>query len=279
MQTTKTFLAAGAALLSLAGFTQLHAAKVLPKGESYLSTAFYYQSFDEFYAGDTRGPTPGGKDIERSHFRINAEWGLTERLGADLNIGYFDTSSGTGGPFSVGSQNGLADSYLGLIYELSTAEAEGFDSVVRLGATIPGDYETGELSAPGDDAFGVDLKIMSSFDFGSGAIDGYVGYWAYESSVPSSTGFGVTYKQYLPNNFWLEGGYHYFDSDGSLDIGGPGFTGANLPFVSEEGQRWEIAAGFADSSQRYYRISYSQLFDGRNIGREETIGVSVSFPF
>ncbi len=210
---------------------------------------------------------------------MNAEQGLGERLGVDLNLGYFETSAGVAGPFSIGDQNGLADSYMGLKYAVSTTEENGFNSALRIGATIPGDYETGQLSAPGDDAFGVDLKYMASRDLGSGAIEGYAGYWAYEGAVPETVGFGVTLKKYFPQNTWLEAGYHYFNANGRLNIGGPGFNGANLPQVSEYGERWEVAAGLCDDANRYYRISYSQVFEGRNIGREQTIGVSVSFPF
>ncbi|GAB5561652.1 MAG: hypothetical protein SynsKO_32990 [Synoicihabitans sp.] len=279
MKQNRTLLTLCISLASLIGFSSVSASSVLPEGESYLSTAIYFQTFDEFYAGGNRGGTPGGKDIDRTHFRLNAEWGLGDRLGVDLNLGYFDTSSGVAGPFSVGSQSGLADSYIGLKYAISTTEESQFNSALRIGATIPGNYETGQLSAPGDDAFGVDVKFMASHDLGSGAIEAYAGYWAYEGAVPETMGVGVTLKKYLPHNTWLETGYHYFDANGRLNIGGPGFTGANLPQVSEQGQRWEVAAGFGDEAKRYYRISYSEIFDGRNVGREETFGISISFPF
>lgn len=255
------------------------ASTVLPQGESYVSTAFYHQSFDQFYAGSNLGGTPAGVEIERIHFRLHADFGIADRLAADIGIGYFDTTGGVAGPFTIGKQNGLADTYAGLKYALTTADDRGFNSAFRVGVTIPGDYQTGQLSAPGDDAFGLDLKALFSRNIGFVDLEAYAGYWIYEGAVPESIGFGVTLKKYLPHGFWLEYGYHYFDADGNLDIGGPGFNGANLPQVSEEGQRWEVATGFGDSKKRYYRVSYSKVFDGRNIGREETFGVSVSFPF
>ena len=279
MQTTKsplTFLTS-VAILALPGFS--FASTVLPKGESYFSTAFYHQSFDRFYAGSNLGGNPGGREIERQQFRISADFGIAERLAADVSIGYFDTSSATVGPFTIGSQDGLADTYAGIKYALTTIDQSSFNSAVRLGITIPGDYQTGQLSAPGDDAFGVDLKVMIGRNFGVMDVEAYAGYWAYEGAVPETLGVGVTFKTYLPHGIWLESGYHYFDADGNLDIGGPGFTPAKLPQVSEQGLRGEFAIGFGDTAKRYYRVSFSKVLDGRNIGREETIGISVSLPF
>ena len=64
-----------------------------------------------------------------------------------------------------------------------------------------------------------------------------------------------------------------------MDIGGPGFTPERLPEVSEKGNIVEIGAAYGDTGGRYYRLAYSQLFDGENVGREQTFGVSVTFGF
>ena len=64
-----------------------------------------------------------------------------------------------------------------------------------------------------------------------------------------------------------------------MDIGGPGFTPERLPEVSEKGNIVEIGVAYGDTGGRYHRLAYSQLFDGENVGREQTFGVSVTFSF
>jgi hypothetical protein len=122
---------------------------VLPKGKSYAHVAYHPQSFDEFWAGDALGGTPGGEEITRQQFRFSADFGLGNSWGAVLSLGYFDTSAAVVGPFTIGKQDGLADTYAGLRYLVTNAEALGFDSTLRRGVTLPGDYTTGNLSAPG----------------------------------------------------------------------------------------------------------------------------------
>ena len=265
------------ATLSLVPTAQ--ASAVLPQGESYAHLAVYNQSFDTFLPGGNVSGNPGGEEIERNQFRVSADWGLGKGLGVDLSLAYFDTSSASFGPFTQGSQSGIADSYVGLRYALTSADQGGFASTLRLGLTIPGDYSTGQLSAPGDDAFGTDLRYAFRFDVGTLTVESFLGYWLNEGAVPESFGYGVTLKHGLGGGFWIEGGYRSLNGSGSLDIGGAGFTPARLPFVTEDSDQWELAVGFGDSGKRYYRVGYSEVFDGRNVGEEKTWGVSVAFPF
>jgi hypothetical protein len=123
------------------------------------------------------------------------------------------------------------------------------------------------------------LKHAYQFKTGTVDLESYVGYWLYEGAVAEAFGYGTTLKQGLGYGFWVEAGYHGWNASGNLDIGGVGFSAPRLREVSGESERWEAALGFADSNQRYYRVTYSRVFDGRNIGREATLGFSVTFSF
>lgn len=249
-------------------------------GTFYLTPSYTYQSFDEFYAGDQLVDTPpNGEEINRQSFSLYFEYVMTEDWALDLSLGYFRTESGEGGPFNEGNQDGLADTGLGIRYALMRQAEKGMDLAARLGFTIPGDYETGQLSAPGDDAFGANLKLLAGYSFGSTRIEGLLGYGVNEGAVPETWIVGAKIIQELGAGFSLDVGYRYFDSSGNLDIGGPGFTPARLPEVSEKGNIFEIGAAFGDTGGRYYRLFYSQLFDGENVGREQTLGASVTFSF
>lgn len=282
VRTQSTFTLALLPFVSVVAAPLAHAnpATVAEAGTFYFSPSFTYQSFDEFYAGDQRVDTPpAGEEIERQSYRLNFEYSLTDLWALDLSLGYFRTQSGEGGPFDEGNQDGLADTYFGVRRALLKQADQGVDLVLRLGFTIPGDYETGQLSAPGDDAYGANLLMSAGHTIGGTRLEGLLGYGVNEGAVPEAWTLGARVIQQLGAGFALDVGYRFFDSSGSLDIGGPGFTPDRLPEVSEQGQVIEVGASYGDTSGRYYRLVFSQLVDGENVGREQTIGASVTFSF
>lgn len=212
-------------------------------------------------------------------YRLSADFGIADQWSAAVSVGYYRTESGSGGPFTVDSHKGLADTCAGVRRALLTQQENGFDLARRVGVTLPGDYETGQLSAPGDDASGMDVRLLAGHSFGSTRIEGYLGYTINEGAVPESLGLGVSTIQKLGSGFAVEAGYRFFDSDGDLDFGGPGFAPARRPEVSEQGGVIEGALIYVDRGNRYYRAYISQRVDGKNIGREETYGLSVTFGF
>jgi hypothetical protein len=249
-------------------------------GKLLVTPSYTHQSYDEFYAADKRQPMlPTGGDAERDSYRVYLDYGLSQKWSLDFSAGYFQTEARKGGPFQIGSQDGLADTYLGIRYALATQAAQGIDLALRFGATLPGDYETGQLSAPGDDAFGADLKLFAGHSFGRTRLEGGLGYGLNEGGVPETCQLGLKVIQQIAGSFWIDAGYTYFDANGGLDIGGPGFSPQRLPEVAEQGEVVELGLAVSDKGGRYYRVYGSQLIDGRNIGREKTFGASVTFPF
>ncbi len=252
----------------------------LEPGRFNVTPSFIYQSFDEFYAGDQRVDTPGGGEkITRESYRLYFDYGLVANWSLDLSIGYYRTESGVEGPFTESNQDGLGDTYLGVRHALLTQDAQGLDLAVRVGGTLPGDYETGQLSAPGDDAWGADFKVLAGKTYGQTRLEGTLGYFLNEGAVPETFLAAISVSQEIFTKFWVGVGYTYFDADGDLDIGGLGFSPDRLREVSELGQVIDASLAYADDGGRYYRVFISQLVDGENIGREQTIGASVSFGF
>ncbi|MGL4400776.1 MAG: hypothetical protein ACRCXD_12965 [Luteolibacter sp.] len=275
-----TSCTAATLLVMTSAVTFANSARLPEAGKFFITPAIGFQSFDEFYAGSTKVATPpGGEDIERSSFRLYLDHAFTDQWAVDASIGFFDVQSGEGGPFTEGDQSGLADTNIGIRRALLTQAEQEVDLALRLGSTIPGDYETGQLSAPGDDAFGADLKLLAGRSFGGTRIEGGVGYALNEGAVPEMFLFDIKVIQEIANGFSVDVGYRYFDADGNLDIGGPGFTPARLPEVSEKGNIIELGLAYGDAGGRYYRIYGSLLVDGENVGREESFGASVTFSF
>lgn len=269
-------------------------AQYLPKKDQLsVSTGFSNTTFDEFYSGPggtTEGPTPGNEEIERNVVRTYLYYGIEDNLAVDFSFAVADVQAFEGVPDTVGDQTEFADFTLGLNWQPFFEANYGFDLLTRVGINLEGTYETGELSAPGDGANGVDFGVKFGRTLTDSGIRGDVAlnYYIRGEGVPDSFLIKVGPSIPLPYNFNLDASLIYFTStqDG-LDIGGPGF-GENrvsnpsplrdLPLVEEEGTIGEI--GLSLSSGRYYwRASISQLFDGRNVGKELTFGISLSLSF
>ncbi|MEM7673323.1 MAG: hypothetical protein AAF212_08290 [Verrucomicrobiota bacterium] len=281
-------------LLLICSISTTTMAQYLPKKDQLsVSTGFSNTTFDEFYSGpggETEGPTPGNEEIERNVFRTYLYYGIEDNLAVDFSFAIADVQAFEGVPDTVGNQTEFADFTLGLNWQPFLEATYGFDLLTRVGINIEGTYETGALSAPGDGANGIDLGVKFGRTLTDSGIRGDVAlnYYIRGEGVPDSFSIKVGPSIPLPYNFNLDAGLIYFTStqDG-LDIGGPDF-GTNrlsnpsplrdLPLVEEEGTVGEV--GLSLSSGRYYwRASISQLFDGKNVGKELTFGISLSLSF
>lgn len=249
----------------------------LKSGEVATSFSVTYTSFDQFWAGDSKQPgVPGGGDIERLSYRAYLDYGLIDTITADLSIGYADVNS------NLGDQNAFTDILLGLRWQFLEETTSLPDVVFRLGATLQGAYDVGQLSAPGDGADGIDLSLKAGktlTDWGLRA-ELSSGYSFKSEAVPDNYWYKITGSVPVGFGISLDAGYSYFEGVDGIDIGGPGFSGlADLPKVEEEVNVVEAGIAWDSMHYGYYRLAYSAVVDGRNIGEEKTIGLSVSFKF
>ena len=275
LSTEKT-LAASALLLATSPFTAA-AKDYLPKaGQSSLSLGVSYTEFDRFYAGDVLQPgVPGGGEITRLSYRGYFFYGLQDGLALDFSIGYAQTDS------NITDQSAFTDIYAGINYQFAKEDTAGLDALVRFGVIIAGDYDTGFLSAPGDGENGLDFSVKFGRSLGIDALrsESEIGYAIYEGPVPDSYRIKSGFAFDLGGGFSVDASAIYFNAPQGIDIGGPGFTGlGDLPAVGEEGIAGEfgIAVG---TPYGYYRLGYTEVFDGENVGEERTVGLSGSWSF
>ncbi len=259
-----------------AGTAQANSTYIPPAGSGSLTPSYSYQSFQDFTAGDADMSLPG--DIVRQSWRVYLDLGLAPDWALDLSLGYSDVEFEPTGQ----SQQVLADTYVGVRYKFLHEETSGFAAAVRMGALIAGDYETGFFDAPGDGENGADVTLIFSKQLTEGGLtyDGALGYRVSANPVPDA--WWSTSRLTLPlgGGFFVDGRYSYYAGTSGPDIGGSGFSGLqDLPSVQEEVHVVEIGVAFADAGGRYYRAYGAQVIDGRNVGEEETWGLSVTFPF
>lgn len=249
---------------------------LIAPGESDIAFSVSHTSFDQFYAGSAKQDSvPGGGNIERTSVRSYFFYGLDDGLALDLSVGYADTSSG------LSDSSDFTDTTIGLSWQAREESADGFDWLLRGGVSIAGSYDVGLLSAPGDGENALDFMTKFGKTLGQNGTRGDVeiGYTINNGSVPDSFRLraGPTFP--ISDTFSLDVSGIYFTGIDGIDIGGPGFTGlGDLPLVEEQGTAGEIGLSF-NAGPGYYRLSLSQLFDGRNIGEETTVGVFGSFRF
>lgn len=248
---------------------------LIAPGESDVAFSISHTSFDQFWAGSAKQDgVPGGGNIERTSFRSYFFYGIDDGLALDLSIGYADTSSG------LSDDSEFTDTTIGLSWQAKEESDAGFDWLVRGGISIAGGYDVGVLSAPGDGENGLDFMTKFGKTFSNGTRgDLEIGYTFNDGDVPDSFRLRAGPSFQLNDTFTLDVSGIYFTGIDGIDIGGPGFTGlGDLPLVEEQGTAGEIGLAFS-AGKGYYRLSLSQLFDGRNIGEETTIGAFGSFRF
>lgn len=247
------------------------------QGDFSASIGVSFTTFDRFYAGDDLQPgVPGGGDIERLSYRGYFFYGLSDTVALDFSIGYADIES------ELDSQKEFADTYVGLNWQFADERNQGVDALFRAGIIIEGSYETGQLSAPGDGENGADFSVRLRRSLGSEALKGNVelGYTIYTGgNVPDTFRAKTGLQLALGHGFSIDASAIYFSATDGLDIGGPGFGGlGDLPQVQESGIAGEFGLAYA-SPYGYYRLGYTELFDGENVGEEKTVGLSVSYTF
>ncbi|MCH6257138.1 hypothetical protein MLD52_11310 [Puniceicoccaceae bacterium K14] len=250
---------------------------LIAPGKIALGQSISHTSFDEFWAGSAKQPgVPGGGEIERTSYRSYIFYGIQEDLALDFSFGYADTSS------VLSTDGSLTDYALGLSWQLAHEEDSSLDWMVRAGISIADSYEVGVLSAPGDGENSFDLMTKFGRSFTENGIRGdvEVGYTLSDGGdVPDSYRLKAGSSIPLGGGFAFDVSGIYFSGIDGIDIGGPGFSGlADLPKVEESGTAGEIGLSVA-TNYGYYRISVSQILDGRNIGEELTSGIFASFSF
>lgn len=285
---------APAVLLTLGACAGAHAQSAwLPAPGQFVATpAFSYSTFDEFWVGDTKvGPLKANDEsLDQLNVFLSLEYGIMDRLAADVTVGY--TTVGSTDTFGNSSEDGLADSILGIRYQL-TEETDVLPLIaVRLGGVIAGSYDENTPFAPGDGANAIDGSLLFAKTFGGSGFGAYggIGYRFRDSHAPDEF-FGSlgVFKQFSgiftdADAITVSAGYRHIQSTSGLDIMGPGFdpgagAGSGFPALKEINQLVEGAIGYTDVGGRHYQFTIAKSVDGENTGDKLIFGFAASLPF
>lgn len=239
------------------------------------------QQADQFYAGTALGGIPTGAELEQDAVTLLASYGISERLAADLEIGYANSKFPiVPGLAPNGGTDGLTDFKLGLRFKVLD-ELGGAPLTATLGvaAIIDGGYQTGAISAIGDGGSGAQFALALGKQIGPFSLSTDIGYRTKSSNVPNELFGSVQGSFAVTNGISLYGGLAFVDSKGNLDIGGPGFSPARFPEVEEDFKLWTVGASATITGSASVNLTYGEKFDGRNTAKSNVIRMGVGYAF
>ena len=160
----------------------------MPADGQWIFGAFYQESEAyHIWAGNTqhdvnwkKGGEEYGIDINQGYF--TAQYGINERWGADLAIGYttaawryFSNGGNTNG--AAKSTTGLMDVSFGVRYQIwnETNAHAGWRPTLtfRAGAVLPGNFEKDFAFAPGDRSASIEPELLARKHFGWAGFGAY----------------------------------------------------------------------------------------------------------
>lgn len=252
----------------------------LPEAQKLVITPSYvYQSFDEFWMGESEVEIDG--DLWQHTAFLGFDYGITEDTAVDLTVGWVWSETDASLLVGLGADNlsddGLADTTFGIRQRF--IDETDFDIWwipslgVRVGGIIAGTYDEDFPFSAGDGAYGAEVSLLGGKTIFTGfGWYGDVGYRYRDGDVPDdffgAAGLFVSWK-FLS----LTAGYRFTEGLSGPDVADPGFT---FPEVKEISQKVEASLGFTDPGGRYYQLFYAHTFDGRNTGKRDIFGGSVS---
>ncbi len=269
-------------LLALVLTPPVHAASpwLLAPGSGEVAANYLYQETDELFVGQDEMSLPA--DLEQSSYILSLRYGLADSWAADFSAGYAESDFIMDPMLSPSAkENGIIDTRVGLTWRLvdEVEHAAAPSVAVRLGAILEGDYDVGRLNAIGDGASGVELSGVLGKRFGAAALSAELGYRERDQEVPSDAWLELAAHYSITHRVGVRAAYLNNDSDGDLDIGGPGFTPARFPEVEEDYELWQLGVDIGLGDRFGVALTGGRKIDGRNTAKSDVWGLSVGYGF
>ncbi len=276
MKITGLTLAAG---LALAAPAALAATPWLPApGALHGSVSYVHQSAEEFFLGDEETDLPD--DLELNSLVVDLFYGLRDDLMFYAQLGAAESTFDPAGE----NDRGVSDTRLGvawrLLDEFASPDIRLYSVTVRGAAIVEGNYETGRIDAIGDGGSGFEFSVSGGhLPIPSLALSAELGYRTRRDDVPEDVFINLDAGWVLAPRLSLALNYQFNDSDGELDIGGPGFTPARFPQVEEDRSQLTGSVSWAASRRLSVRFFLGEVLDGRNTPKSELYGLSLGSYF
>jgi hypothetical protein len=276
-------IAIGIAIIPMMSQAQSVAPWLPIPGSGTITLGYIDQSADSAYIGDKKLPVSGitggaASKYKRSSFGLNFNYGLSDSLSIDGTLARGKVKVG-----AADNSSGLLDTVIGLNWRVvDEYETRNAPTVtLRLTGILNGDYDGAKLAALGKDANGFGLNAIVGRQFSSTLRAwGGIGYENRSKAVPNAVSFDANIGYRVLPALDLTAGYVSKKYDGTLDIGGPGFSPAAFQRVKEQRQIAKIGASYSIAGNQSVGLSLAKVLDGRNTVKDDRIfGVNYSYGF
>jgi hypothetical protein len=258
---------------------QATSAWIPDEGDLQASASFAYETFDEYYGGSTLNDFPPGH-LNQYSTRIFFDYGLWRDLAFDASLGFTATQSGT-----IPGDSGLDDTFLGLrwraVDEFEMEQRWVPTVALRVGGIIAGTYDPDTFPAAagvGGSGFETNVALGKLMGWGF-ALSSDFGYRIRSNNVPDDWQVHVMASKTFFERVSVQAGFRHKHSIGGIDLGEPGFTPQRSPELREIYSDLEVGLSTLDSRGLEYGLFYAYTLDGRNTGKKNIIGASISIPF
>jgi hypothetical protein len=231
-------------------------------GHGDLALSYGFESYDEFWVGDTKVSDPGVGEVETTSFTLWTQWGFTDDLALVANLPYVDADSDGLGGFSESDLQDLAVLVKYRFHQVDSGSARHSFVGAAGGRTPASDYEDNLPVDVGDGTSDVLVRLVYQLETGGFYFSQQVGFDLRGGDAPD--GFPlVSELGYSFGRVTLNASYLRYIADGGTDIGDPGFT-----FPSNQDETSRLGAKLYGRLNDRLGLSaqYFSTLDGRNSG-------------
>ena len=299
-------LVAGAALLSCLSVQPAFAQGspwIAEPGTGSFSISYVNQNASEFFRQTTRvqGPLAPDGNLAQNTLWFGVNYAVSDSVAIDIQSAWARSFvAGAAGP-SGGqeSYSGLYDSNVALTWRVVDELISDAPSVaLRIGAIVPGGYDTGYINSLGDGGGGVETSLVIGRFGGAAGFSAEVGYRARTSTEVNRSAVGgggaaagetvdVPADMFLNLGLFIPAGdvvtlgldYRMVNALSGIDIGGPGFSPSRFPGLQEDGHivGGRLIADVTDTVS--LNAFFGQVVKGRNTAASRLVGLGLSFGF
>lgn len=278
-------------LFSLKTVAQIFTSGFYPsKGQLTFAPSFTYASSDSFYRGTTlnEGNPAQLGEITSNIINIYAEYGITDKISADLSLPYISNKSEAGNLdpiLNVETESGVQD--LNFFFKYKILENRSDKGCLKIGAAAGmgfplSNYEGGGVLSLGNEAVSYNFDTMFQYELPSNIFIELQGGYSHRNGqdldVPNALAYGVKLG-YFSEHFYVHAELDIQDSIDGTDIGGPNFGGpATLPETEVDYSTVNFSA-YVPVYEDIIGISaaYSNTISGRNFSKISSLSFGLVY--
>ncbi len=272
-------------------------------GTGTVNISFVNQNATEFYRQTTKvkGPLEAtGANLAQNTMWFGVNYAISDAVAIDVQTAWARSfvAGGVGPSGGQESYSGIFDSTVAVTWRIVDELISDAPSVaVRVGAIIPGGYDTGYINSLGDGGAGVETSLIVG-KFGSAAgVSAEIGYRNRTSTEVNTQAVGGAAaggeKVDIPADMFLNLGlfipageavtvgadYRMVNALSGIDIGGPGFSPSRFPGLQEDAHivGGRLMADVADNVSLNGFVG--RVVAGRNTAASLLISLGVSLTF